>query len=80
MDRAVSETRLLILCWVVAIAAGFFDQFGHEHHGLPKRHDKGISRARQRRTMMIDERLARMQTHRSNIYRYRHLVADAYRI
>jgi hypothetical protein len=24
--------------------------------------------------MMLDERLARMQTHRSNIYRYRHLL------
>jgi len=34
----------------------------------------GIGRARQRMTMMIDDQLARMRTHRDNIYCYRHLL------
>jgi hypothetical protein len=35
---------------------------------------KEIARDRQRMTTMIDDQLARMQTHRNNIYRYRHLL------
>jgi hypothetical protein len=35
---------------------------------------KELNRDRQRMTMMFDEQLARMRTHRNNIFRYRHLL------
>jgi hypothetical protein len=53
----------------------------HDGHGTPIIRASGktprakeFSSARQRMTMMFDEQLVRMRTHRNNIQRYRYLL------